>query len=95
MNKDWDDSITSATEVATLRPANSCKKDQKIDQAGSCGKKVDDVSGRLSLLPQSSHSVSYASTFIGEEEKATSSSPIGDQILMAGVKVSHVRIVVM
>ncbi|KAL0855599.1 hypothetical protein Bca101_060752 [Brassica carinata] len=62
---------------------------------GSCGKKVDDVSGRLSLLPQSSHSVGYASTFIGEEEKATSSSPIGDQILMAGVKVSHVRIVVM
>ncbi|KAG2299274.1 hypothetical protein Bca52824_035746 [Brassica carinata] len=71
-----------------------CSSVRLEQETGSCGKKVDDVSGRSSLLPQSSHSVSYASTVIREEETATS-SPLGDQILMAGVKVSHVRIVVM
>ncbi|KAG2319733.1 hypothetical protein Bca52824_012946 [Brassica carinata] len=52
-------------------------------------KKVD-VSGRPSLLPQSSsHSVSYASAVIREEE-AASSAPIGDQIFRAGVKAVNI-----
>ncbi|KAF8112481.1 hypothetical protein N665_0064s0106 [Sinapis alba] len=53
-------------------------------------KKVD-VSGRPSLLPQSSSPalVSYASAVIREEEKATS-APIGDQILRAGVKAVNI-----
>ncbi|CAN6902696.1 unnamed protein product [Brassica oleracea] len=55
-------------------------------------KKVDDF-GRPSLLPQhvsSSHSVSYASAVIREEDEEASSAPIGDQILRAGVKAVNI-----
>lgn len=50
-----------------------------------------DVSGRPSLLPQSPHSFSYdASAVVREEEEASSSAPIGDQILRAGVKAVNI-----